>query len=311
MLAVKLTIEITLLVVLGWFLGKINMFSDRFEGDLSRFVIDAALPCLIIVSMNKPFDPAETRGLITLMLLSLGLTAAFFALGQIGYLAVGRGASGRLLRFGTAFCNYTYFGMPVMETLFGAEGLFLYSIFTVPIRLVIYFFARLNFSGETGVKNLKDLLRLAVTPPTLAVAVGLTLYLLNIQLPEVLYKTMDSVGDTSSPLGMILVGMNLSHIRFKDIFRFPKAFITVGLRSFAAPIIALTALYFTNLDTMYIKMSVIYASLPVAAITTSYIINYEKDDNAAHESAVAVLVSTLLSIITLPLTVWILERIYG
>jgi len=311
MLALKLTIEITLLVVLGWVLGKIHMFSDRFEGDLSRFVIDAALPCLIVVSMNKPFDPAEMGGLITVMLISLGLLAAFFAVGQIGYYAVGGGASGRLVRFGTTFCNYTYFGMPVMETLFGAEGLFLYSIFSVPIRLVIYFFARVNFSGKNGVKSFKDLLRLAVTPPTVAVAVGLTLYLLNIQLPEVLYKTMDSVGDTSSPLGMILIGMSLSHIRFRDIFRFPKAFITVGLRCFAAPIIALAALYFTKLDPLYIKMSVIYASLPVSAITTSYIINYEKDENAAHESAVAVLVSTLLSIITLPLTVWILERIYG
>lgn len=311
MLAVKLALEISLLVLLGFFLGKKKLFPDNFEASLSKFVIDVSLPCLIIVSLNKPFDPSELSGLITLIIMSFIMTIAFFILGQIGYLIVGRGSSGKLVRFGTTFCNYTYFGMPVMEALYGSHGLFLYNIFSIPIRIIIYFFASVNFSGETGIKSIKDIFRLLITPPTVAVVIGMVLYFCNISLPDFLYEVMDGVGSTSSPLGMILCGLSLAHIDLKNIFRFPKAFITVGMRCIIAPILTLFVLYFTNINPQYIRIAVVYAALPVAAMTTSYIITYEKDEHAVRESAVALLVSTLLSIATLPVFTYLLELIFG
>jgi predicted permease len=310
MLAVKLALEITLLVFLGFFIGKIKMFPEDFEAALSKFVIDVSLPCLIIVALNKTFDPAELSGLMTLIVMSISMIAAFFLIGQIGYYLVGKGSSGRLVRFGTTFCNYTYFGMPVMEALYGANGLFLYNIFSVPIRIIIYFFASVNFSGKTGVKSAKDVAKLLFTPPTVAVIIGMILYFANITLPDFLAETMDSVGSVSSPLGMMLCGMSLSHISLKNIFRFPKAFVTVGLRCFAAPLLTLLVLGFTHIDPQYIKIAVVYSALPVAAITTSYIIAYDNDRDAVSESAVAILVSTLLSIVTLPLFTYILDRLY-
>ncbi len=310
MLALKLALEISLLVFLGLFIGKMKMFPDDFEASLSKFVIDVSLPCLIIVSLNKAFDPSELSGLMTLLIMSVVMTASFFVIGQIGYRIAGKGSSGRLVRFGTTFCNYTYFGMPVMEALYGANGLFLYNIFVVPIRVIIYFFASVNFSGESSVKSARDAVRLLVTPPTAAVVIGLILYFANIALPDFLYQVMDSVGSVSSPVGMILCGMSLSHIDLKSILRFPKAFVTVGLRCLAAPLLTLLVLSFTRIDPQYIKIAVVYSALPVAAITTSYIIAYEKDRNAVSESAVAILVSTLLSIVTLPSFTFILDRLY-
>lgn len=310
MLAVKLVFEISLLVFLGFFLGKKKLFPENFEASLSKFLIDVSLPCLIIVSLNKPFDPSELSGLVTLMVMSFVMTCAFFILGQIGHIMVGKGSSGRLVRFGTTFCNYTYFGMPVMEALYGSHGLFLYNIFSVPIRIVIYFFASVNFSGSNERKSFREILRLMITPPTVAVVIGLVFYLCNISLPDFLFEVMDSVGSTSSPLGMILCGLSLAHIDLKNIFRFPKAFVIVLLRCIIAPALTLLVLYFTNIDPEYIKIAVVYAALPMAAMTTSYIIAYEKDEYAIRESAVALLVSTLVSIATLPLFTWLLDIVY-
>lgn len=310
MLAVKLAFEISLLVFLGFFLGKIKLFSESFEASLSKFIIDVSLPCLIVVSLNKAFDPSALSGLVTLMIMSLVMTIAFFIIGQIGHIIVGRGSSGRLLRFGTTFCNYTYFGMPVMEALFGSNGLFLYNIFCIPIRIVIYFFASVNFSGSSEHKSFKEILRLFITPPTVAVVIGLIFYLCNIALPEFLYEVMDSIGSTSSPLGMILCGLSLAHINIKDVFKYPKAFITVAFRCLIVPVITVLVLYFTSIDPEYIKIAVVYSALPVAAMTTSYIITYERDEHAIRESAVSLLVSTLLSIITLPLFTHLLEILF-
>ncbi len=310
MLAIKLALEISLLVFLGFFLGKIKLFPKDFEASLSKFIIDVSLPCLIIVSLNKAFDPSELSGLFTLMIMSLVMTIGFFIIGQIGHVIVGRGSSGRLVRFGTTFCNYTYFGMSVMEALFGANGLFLYNIFCIPIRIVIYFFASINFSGSNERKSFKEVLRLLITPPTVAVIIGLVLYLCNIALPDFLYELMDSVGSTSSPLGMILCGLSLAHIDLKDTFYYPKAFVTVAFRCLIAPTLTLLVLYLTQIDPEYIKIAVVYSALPVAAMTTSYIITYEKDEHAVRESAVALLVSTLLSIATLPIFTYLLEKLF-
>ncbi|MBE6949243.1 MAG: AEC family transporter [Ruminococcaceae bacterium] len=311
MLALKLACEISLLVFLGFFLGKKKLFPDNFEASLSKFIINVSLPCLIVVSLNKPFDPSELSGLATLMIMSLAMTCAFFVLGQIGYTLVGGGSSGRLVRFGTTFCNYTYFGMPVMEALYGSNGLFLYNIFSVPIRVVIYFFASVNFSGSNERKSFREILRLLITAPTAAVVIGMVLYLCNITLPDFLKEVMDSVGSTSSPLGMILCGLSLSHIEIKNIFKFPKAFVIVLLRCIIAPVLTFGVLYFTNIDTEYIKIAVVYAALPMAAMTTSYIIEYEKNEYAVRESAVALLVSTLVSIVTLPLFTFILDKVFA
>lgn len=310
MLAAKLTIEISLLVFLGFFLGKIKLFPQNFESALSKFIIDVSLPCLIIVSLNKPFDPSRLSGLMTLMLMSLIMTVGFFFLGQLGNILVGGGSSGRLVRFGTTFCNYTYFGMPVMEALYGSEGLFLYSIFSVPIRILIYFFASINFSGGNRKKSIEEILRMLITPPTVAAIIGLIFYLCNFSLPDFLYEVMDSVGSTSSPLGMILCGLSLAHIELKNLIRFPKAFVIVLLRCIVAPAVTLLVLHFTDIEPQYIKIAVVYAALPMSAMTTSYIITYEKDEFAIKESAVALLASTLVSIVTLPVFTYFLDILY-
>ena len=314
MTAVKLAVEITLLVFLGFFIGKIKLLPDNFDEALSKFIIDVSLPCLIIVSLNKAFDPSLLSGLLTLIIMSFAMTAAYFIIGQIGYYIVGGGSSGRLVRFGTMFCNYTYFGMPVMNTLYGADGLFLYSIFAIPIRIIIYFFASVNFSGNGNTdgrkRSAKEIVKLLISPPTAAAIIGLVLYFCSISLPDFLYNVMDSVGSVSSPLGMILCGLSLAHIELKNIFKFSKAFFTVFMRCIVAPALTLLVLSFTSIDPAYIKIAVIYSALPIAAMTTSYIITYEKDSKAISESAVAILVSTLLSIATLPLFSFLLDKIY-
>lgn len=309
--AFEMGLEIAILILIGFIIRKAGFLPKDFNAALSAFVINVSLPCVILSSMNIPFDPDEVRGMLVLAVMGAVMTAAFLLLGHVGYLISGRGGAGRLIRFGTAFPNYTYMGFPVMQTLFGDVGLFRYSIFSMPVRTFIYIVARLNFTGGRNEKlSARDTFRQLLTMPVAAMAIGLVIYLFNIRLPPVIGNVLSDIGATASPLGMFICGMSLADADLKKLLHAPKMLILVALRNLIAPALTLGVLICTGINSEYIKIAVIYAALPVAAITTAFTIQYERSDEAVADSSIAVLLSTIVSIGTLPVFSALLELIY-
>ena len=99
---------------------------------------------------------------------------------------------------------------------------------------------------------------------------------------------------------MMIVGYYLSKSKIRDAFKDGKGFICVLFRLIAVPLLAFGGMMLCGIRDTVLITCVIAASAPVAAATTMFAAKF---DNDAKLSVNLVTLSTLLSVITMPLIV--------
>lgn len=146
----------------------------------------------------------------------------------------------------------------------------------------------------------------------IAIVAGALLYLLHISLPTPIVSTLSSVGAMIGPMGMLLAGMAIAEVPLKKVFCTSRNYLPVALRLIVVPIIVLLLLRVFHAsdwiaDGKAILMTVYLSAItPSCATVTSMAQLYNRD--AAHSSALYVL-STLLSIMTMPLMIGLFDML--
>ena len=310
MTAAKLALELLIMIGIGYFIEKRRIVGPHFSGDLSSFVIKVALPCLIIQSMQMEFSVDQLKTCGFLLLVGLLYLAVSFAV-AFGLWWMGKkNHRGRILRFSMIFTNFTFVGIPVMEALYGSEGVFYFVVFLVPLRIALYSFAKplLTPGRDTGEKQtFLQKLKGWLSPPLVGVLIGLTLYITALPLPEIVARPLSWLAGVCSPMGMILCGVSLGKYPAKALLR-PSCLCTALLRCLMMPGIFLAVSILLGLDPALARPMVVCSMLPIASTLAAFTIRYEPENTDAHfESAGAVLCSTVLSAATIPLWSWALS----
>lgn len=312
MTAASLAFELLVMISIGIFIRRRGIVGEEFASSLTNFMLTVTLPCMIVQSMNLPFSRQQMKQGGTLLLVSLVLLSLYFILGQLTYRLVGGGARGRSFRFGCIFTNFTFMGLPVVDSLYGQEGLFYFVIFIIPFRLAYYASAApLLTPAELRPANRSALhaLRGFITPPVLAAFLGLFLYVTQLPLPTLIHHILSTVGGVSTPLGMILCGLSLGGFRVKD-FASPRYLALPALRNLAIPALTCALLLPLPLAPMIKQLLTVFAALPVASLLAAFTIQYDPDPASRLESGGAVFLSTLLSAVTLPLWAYLAALIF-
>lgn len=305
MTAATVAFEILLLALVGYFMEKTRMVGENFYKDLAKFISNIVLPCLILDSMQMDFSLEELKNCGYLMLLSAVFLAVGFALGSLCWRLFGKSYRGRILRGGCMFTNWANMGIPVMQALYGDDATFHLLIFIVIPRIVLYT-ATPYLYGEERVRNPERKRFGWVTPPLVAVPLGLLLYVTGWRLPGAVGTVVGWIGGMMSPLGMILCGLALAKYPLRSLLH---AFNAVGtaLRLLVMPAVMLGVCRLLGVSPALTIPVVMCTAFPVASLTLTYITRYEKETIAHSEGAGLVFLSTLLSVATIPLWYWILS----
>jgi hypothetical protein len=304
----NLAIKLALIVAAGFTVRRLNIVDANFEKQLSTFVTTLALPCLIIDSLNVEYSASELKNGAMILFVALCTLAMLYIIGYIVYRLRGRDDVGRMVHFGTTFPNFTFVGMPVVEAIYGQEGLFYFVLFTVVVRLFYYSSASPMLSGKKS-SNRREAIKNFFSPPIIAVFIGVFLYLTQLHLPTPLESAIESISKMTSPLGMILCGLILGGAQIGDMLRHPSYFVLTLVRLVVAPAIALGILMLTPLNDMIIRVAVLYCALPAAALLPTFTLRYSGSDRASRVASANVFLSTALCVVTLPLWSLILDAV--
>ncbi len=303
MTAAKLAIQLILMLAVGFFTVRAHIVGDNFEKQLTSLIMKIILPCMIVKSMMGAYSVEALKNSGKLILLAIALLVITFALGQLVYVLMKKSTSARILRFSMIFTNFTFVGIPVMEALYGDMGVFYFVIFVVPYRMVYYSSAQpmLTPPGQTLEKrNWKSKLKGWLSPPVVAVFIGLILYLTQIQLPTPISGVINSIGSCASPLGMLLCGMSLGRYEIKKLLR-PRYFLLPLVRNLLLPALIFALALLIGLEKELAQIVVMFAALPVASLIAAFTIQYDPNQEAQFEAAAAVLLSTFFCAFTIPL----------
>ena len=161
--------------------------------------------------------------------------------------------------------------------------------------------------SEKSSKSLSEKLKPLVNPTSVATIVSLIMLFAGIHLPEYAMDIVTTLGDITIPLSMILVGVQLGGADFKKLIADKALLITSVMKLIAVPALALLILTPMPVDPV-VKLTVLLGMcFPSAVIGVAVAAQENKNPKLMAE---AVAITTLLSLITLPVWIMIITRLY-
>ena len=213
----------------------------------------------------------------------------------------------RIATIATAFGNCGFMGVPLLQAIMPEairnNAVVLSVMFLLGLNLIGWTFASYLITGDKKYISVK---KAVINPAMLGLVIGLPLFICGVKLPAEVFNCVELLGKMTTPLCMIILGMRLATITFKEMFGSPFQYFIVAVKQIIMPMLGLVLIWFIPID-FYIRQSLfILAATPVARITLNFAEMLGKGQKTA---ANLVLLGTLLSILTLPLMALIMNYV--
>jgi len=293
----------------GLLAGRLGITDDLFAKQFSEILTKLLIPCMAISVMIKRYSPDALLMGTTMMggcvlVLFVGAAVAVLAL----LLRRKRDDLAAVLIPCVVFINANFIGFPVIQALYGEEALIYANFFMVPYRLLFYTLMPMLFKGISG-SCLRDVaqsaLRAANNPAVYATIAGLIIAMIRLPVPNALLSAVSCLGDAALPLGMMACGMYISHIHSRAALLNGKCVLAIICRNLLTPALVWGLLALTDMDTMIVRQTVIFAALPIPSMAALFAKQYGRN---AELTASMVFGSTAVSIVTLPMWGELLSR---
>ncbi len=286
-----------LLIFLGAICGKTGIVTQEGKKVLSNLLVMIVMPAMILNSYFSEFDPQVLNNL----LLAFGLSTVAILLSMaVSALLVFwmKSKNKTVLWFACSFSNAAYMGFPLIQGLFGEEGLLYASAFATMFNVFVWSVGYALMSGETGAKQIAR--SVSKSPVTYAVILGLVIYLCRIPVPEVIRQPISLIGAMTTPLSMLIIGVMIAGSQVKSILGNKEIWMVTVVRLVLIPAITFGLFSLLGVGGMAGSVVLIQAACPTAATTSVLAIQFH------HEEAVGagtVVLSTIWSIVTLAVLV--------
>ena len=211
-------------MLVGVVIVRAGILKPEGRSSFIGLLINVTLPCMIL---NAFMQDAGLEALIVggrMLLISAACTLSSWGLGRLLWRnrpPLRRAA----LEFATMFSNAGNAGLPVLNLVFGPEGVFYGSMYLIPPRILQWTVGMGFFLKRKKGMFVKNVL---LNPMVVVVYIGFALMAFNWQIPGVFGTAIARLGDMTAPLSMILIGATLSHMRPKALIDPAVLFAKIG-----------------------------------------------------------------------------------
>ena len=290
------------MILVGFVIGEKGWFDDKSRGLLAKLVTQVALPCYMLYTITQRFTASD--------LLKMLPALRFPALSMVVLLGIATGVARifavrqdhRGLFISMFFNSNTIFvGLPINQALFGDAS--------IPYVLIYYmcnttFFWTLGTyliqrDGEGEAQfDLKTSLKKVFSPPLMGFLLGLVLVMLQIKLPVFLASDLQYLGNLTTPLSMIFIGLSVSHVGVKQLVLGKDQLLILFGRFLVAPLLMATIVYWAHLPSLMKQVFIIQSAMPVMTNAPVVARLYGADSDYA---AVMVTETTLATMVVIPI----------
>ncbi len=305
-----------LLVGAGAVLKRQGILKEEGKDVLTDAVLYFFLPCNIINSFRMEFQLDILKRFAVVLGISLAVQAVSYALSRVLYNHK-KPEIRRMMQYGTIVSNSGFLGLPIAEAIYGPEGMMYASVFIIPMRIMMWSAGIACFTESPDFKTVVK--KIAVHPCIIAVYIGLGLMLfsgtfsaaygavLGCGIPAVpavaqvavtaLDKAVRSAGGCTTALTMVLIGMMLADVNIGTMVDRNSAQLSF-IRLVALPALVLVGCSLCGIDPFLGSVCVLITGMPVGSTSVILAAKYGCDYVFATK---AVVLSTLLSMLTIPL----------
>lgn len=290
---IELQIILFLIMLAGLILTRKGIILPEGRRCLTDLLIDLILPCNIICSFMLEMNGEIMKASFVVLMVASGIQVICYLLGKVIYTFFPENQR-KVLQYATMCSNAGFMGNPVIEGIYGAQGLLYASIYLIPLRFFMWSAGLFCFT-KTDIKS--ALKKLAVHPCIIAVWIGFALMLTQLQPPAAITRTLRYLSGCTLPLSMLIIGSILAGVKLESMLSVKIGYFTI-IRLLGIPMVTLAVCRIFSLDTLVTGVCVVLAGMPAGSTTA---ILAEKYDGDAVYASKIVFVSTLLSLVTIPL----------
>ena len=290
------------MILVGFVIGEKGWFDDKSRGLLAKLVTQVALPCYMLYTITQRFTAADLLKMLpALRFPALSMVVLLgIAIGVARIFAVRQDRRGLFISM--FFNSNTIFvGLPINQALFGDAS--------IPYVLIYYmcnttFFWTLGTyliqrDGEGEAQfDLKTSLKKVFSPPLMGFILGLVMVMLQIKLPAFLASDLQYLGNLTTPLSMIFIGLSVSHVGVKQLVLGKEQLLILLGRFLVAPLLMATIVYWLPLPSLMKQVFIIQSAMPVMTNAPVVARLYGADSDYA---AVMVTETTLATMVVIPI----------
>ena len=290
------------MILVGFVIGEKGWFDDKSRGLLAKLVTQVALPCYMLYTITQRFTAEDLLKMLPAlrfpalsMVVLLGIATAVARI-----FAVRQDRSGLFISM--FFNSNTIFvGLPINQALFGDAS--------IPYVLIYYmcnttFFWTLGTyliqrDGEGEAQfDFKTSVKKVFSPPLMGFLLGLVMVMLQMKLPAFLDSDLQYLGNLTTPLSMIFIGLSVSHVGVKQLILGKDQLLILLGRFVVAPLLMATIVYWAPLPSLMKQVFIIQSAMPVMTNAPVVARLYRADSDYA---AVMVTETTLATMVVIPI----------
>lgn len=291
-----------ILILVGFGAAKLKMIDGRFSQQLSVFVINISSPCLIVSSVLGDISPDKN---LILPVLGIGcVTYAFFvavAMLLSRLMSKDRDMQG-IYGFMLTFGNVGFIGYPIVASIFGQYAIFYASLLNIPFTILAFSLGKKMIQGGQGSLDLNW--KVFVSPAMIACYVSVLIVVFDIDwLPDLVVTPLTLLGNITVPAALLVIGTSMAQMDLRKIFSGKLVWGISVLRLLVLPVVIFYLTRLMGFDDDILGINTVLAAMPVGTYGAMFCLQYGKDESVMVQG---ILISTLLSIISIPLITQIL-----
>ncbi len=293
--------SIALIIILGFFLGRFKLISIDTNKQLVNLLLTVFMPAALFSAFPDAYNESTAQlfysgliaGIVVMIAMSFVAKLIFTKVIYKGELRYER-------QFAFIFNNATFLGYPIVVNTFGDSGVIAYCGFIIAFNIALFSYGVYLFERKIDKKALLNVIK---NPNILAVIAGMVVFLAGLKLPAFFNDSVSLVGSATTPLSVICIGFMLSRADFKKLFKRWRLILTAAIQLIVGPLLTFIITSLLHFPAEVIAVCTLIQTLPTATSLSLFATKYRGNEI---ESSELVAISTVLSVVTMPLMVFLL-----
>lgn len=295
LLSGKQIIAILVIMVFGVICAKTKILDREVNKRLSDLLLNIVSPVVFLLSYQREYEARYARNLLIAFGLSMGALLLACVIGTLMFKKRPNDRRYCSERFGAIYGNAGFLGIPLVDGVFGSEGVFYLTAFITAFNLMAWTHGVICMSGKFDAKSLKKGL---LTPSLISIFVGIIMFFCRIRLPQILITPLSYVSSLNTGLAMLVAGVSVANTDFRELTKNARVFLVCAARLLICPIVFGLLLKLLTLDPIVHGTVLLASACPTATMVILFAYRYGGDDLYGTQIFTA---STLLCAATIPL----------
>lgn len=281
---------------IGFLMYRKDLITKEGSKSLAHLLLYCILPCVVLKSFCVERTPEKVAELgvsfgmaVVILFLSMIVTAIVFRKNPIS-------------QFGAAFSNAGFMGFPLITATLGSEAVFYAAGFVALLNALQWTYGQYILSGGKKKITFGGVVK---NPLVVSLTLGILIFLFQIPIPGLVSGVMNSVAGMNSPVAMIVLGVYLAQTDLRSIFCDKSAYVASAVRLLVIPVLTVAVCMLVPKQYQTISMALVLAN--AAPIGSNVAVYAQKLDLDYTYAVKTVCLSTILSVITMPLITMIMQ----